>query len=81
MELPPFPTVGAIPTLVEEVPPPAGIEEVPPPDDVASVTGITEVPPLADNESIEEDNEVTVPAFPLFSNSQTETGSSRGWRG
>ena len=63
-----------MPTVLEEVHPPAGVEsmeEVPPPADVVSVTSvtsITEVPPPADNESIEYDIEVTVPHLPPRSN-------------
>jgi hypothetical protein len=74
MEMPPLPTVGAVPTVLEKVHPPAGVEsidEVPPPADVASVTSvtsITEVPPPSDNESIKEDIEVTVPLLPPWSN-------------
>ena len=40
----------------------------PPADVVASVTSVTEVPPPAVDESIEEDIEVTVPALPPCSN-------------
>ena len=43
MELPPFPTVGAIPTLIEEVPPPA-IESIE--ENIQHIRNIKEVPSL-----------------------------------
>jgi len=46
MEMPSLPTVGAVPTILEEVLPPAGvesIEEVPPPADVASITSVASI--------------------------------------